>query len=64
MNLSIFKDSKFSIGIVSSFILSLIAVITAATIENEYWVVFIVLSYILLFFSIRRADKLYREKGK
>ena len=64
MNLSIFKDSKFSIGIISSFILSLIAVITAATIENEYWVVFIVLSYILLFFSIRRADKLYREKGK
>ncbi|SES07425.1 hypothetical protein [Psychrobacillus sp. OK032] len=64
MNLSIFKDSKFSIGIISSFILSLIAVITATTIENEYWVVFIILSNVLLFFSIRRADRLYREKGK
>ena len=64
MDLSIFRDSKFFIGIISSFILSLIAVITAATIEKEYWVVFIVFSYILLFFSIRRADKLYREKGK
>ncbi|WP_117161742.1 hypothetical protein [Paraliobacillus sp. X-1268] len=64
MNLSIFKDSKFSIGIISSFILSLIAVITAATLDNEYWVVFIVPSYILLFLSIRRADKLYKEKGK
>ncbi|MFC4022360.1 damage-inducible protein DinB [Oceanobacillus longus] len=63
MNLSVFKDSKFTIGMIFSFVLTLIAVITAATIENKNWVIFIVLSYIILFFSIQRVDKLYREKG-
>lgn len=62
MNFSIFKDRKFLLGMISTFVFNLIGLILVAITENDYWIVCIIISYILLFLSIQRAAKLYKKK--
>ena len=47
-------------GFVSSILLALIAIFLATN-SNDYWVVFVVVALILMFFSVNRADKIYKQ---
>jgi hypothetical protein len=60
MNYKVLKDIKAMSGFVSSIKLSAIA--AALAIDNiSYWVVFVILSFIVLSLSVFRADRLYKE---
>ncbi|MDR7080681.1 hypothetical protein J2Y03_005772 [Neobacillus niacini] len=63
MNWSVLKDLKTIIGFITSSLLAVVGVVLAIN-NNSYWVVFVVLSIMLSFFSIRRADKLYKQNNK
>ena len=63
MNWSVLKDLKSIIGFITSSLLAVVGVVLAIN-NNSYWVVFVVLSIMLSFFSIRRADKLYKQNNK
>lgn len=62
MNWSALKDLKTVIGFITSLLLSVVAVILAAN-NNSYWVVFVIFSLTLLFFSVRRVDTIYKQKN-
>ncbi|PFN14939.1 hypothetical protein COF61_30635 [Bacillus toyonensis] len=61
MNYKILKDVKILRGFFFSIVLSVIAV--ALAIYNiGYWVVLVILSVIVLSFSVYRADELYSKE--
>ncbi|CDO03492.1 hypothetical protein BN988_02008 [Oceanobacillus picturae] len=62
MNYTMLKDVKTMIGFFSSIIGSIIAIFLAAG-DSDVWVVFIVLSLILLALSVTRASRLYNQKS-
>ncbi|WP_449537991.1 hypothetical protein [Ferdinandcohnia sp. Marseille-Q9671] len=57
MNFPVLKDVKAVIGFIMSLMLVGIAIVLA-TKNNSYWVVFVVLSLMVSYFSVRRADKI------
>ena len=62
MNYTMLKDVKTMIGFFSSIIGSIIAIFLAAG-DSDVWVVFIVLSLILLALSVTRASRLSNQKS-
>ncbi|HDR5272514.1 hypothetical protein E8M24_27480 [Bacillus thuringiensis] len=61
MNCKVLKDVKIMWGFFFSIVLSVIAV--ALAIYNiGYWVVLVILSVIVLSFSVYRADELYNKE--
>lgn len=61
MNYKVLKDVKIMWGFFFSIVLSVIAV--ALAIYNiSYWVVLVILSVIVLSFSVYRADELYNKE--
>ncbi|WP_210471330.1 hypothetical protein [Sporosarcina sp. 6E9] len=64
MNYTLLKDVKAMSGLISAIVLSVIGIGLAMN-DNSYWVFFVVVSSIVLAFSIARADRLYKEdKGR
>jgi hypothetical protein len=55
-----FKDVKTITGFLSAVILCIMGILLAAG-DQEFWVVPVVIAFILLSYSIRRADKYYRN---
>jgi hypothetical protein len=62
MNYTMLKDVKTMLGFSASIIGSIIAILLAAR-DSDVWVVFIVLSLILLVLSVTRASRLYNQKS-
>ncbi|MGW6150891.1 hypothetical protein ACWFN4_26370 [Bacillus mycoides] len=61
MSYKVLKDVKIMWGFISSIMLSVIAV-TLAVYNIGYWVVLVILSVIVLSFSVYRADELYNKE--
>lgn len=60
MNCRIMKDTKILQDFISSIMLSVIAV--ALGVYNiSYWIVLVILSVIVLSFSVYKADELYNK---
>jgi hypothetical protein len=62
MNYTMLKDVKTMLGFSASIIGSIIAILLAAR-DLDGWVVFSVLSLILLALSVTRASRLYNQKS-
>lgn len=60
MNYKGLKDVKVITGFIASMILPLIAVALAAN-DNDFWVFFVFISFVVLSFSVSRANKIYKE---
>lgn len=60
MNYKVLKDVKVVAGLISSIILSGIAIILAIYSIN-YWIFFVVVSMVVLFLSVNRADKIMKN---
>ena len=60
MNYKVLKDVKVVAGLISSIILSGIAIILAIY-RNNYWIFFVVVSMVVLFLSVNRADKIMKN---
>ncbi len=60
MNRKLLKDRKIVIGLVTSIIFSIIAIVLAVY-EISLWVFFLVLALIASFFSANRAGKVTRD---
>ncbi|PDY77402.1 hypothetical protein [Bacillus cereus] len=60
MNCKLLKDTKIIRGFISSIMLSVIAV-ALAVYNIGYWVVLVILSVIVLSFSVFKADELYNK---
>jgi hypothetical protein len=60
MNRQVLKDVKTITGFLSAFLLCITGIILAAG-DREFWVVPVVIALILLSYSVRRADRVYRE---
>ncbi|CRK82909.1 hypothetical protein [Neobacillus massiliamazoniensis] len=58
MNYKVLKDIKAMSGFVSTIKLSAIAV-ALAIFNISYWVIFVILSILVLSLSVFKADKLY-----
>ena len=56
------KESNTLFGFIISFILSVIAIYLAA-IDNSYWVTVLVVSQILLWLSVYKADQYYKGRS-
>lgn len=61
MNYKVLKDVKIMWGFISTIMLSAIAV-ALAVYNIGYWVVFVILSVIVLSFSVYKADELYNKE--
>ncbi|PFB13689.1 damage-inducible protein DinB [Bacillus cereus] len=61
MNYKVLKDVKIMWGFISTIMLSAIAV-ELAVYNIGYWVVFVILSVIVLSFSVYKADELYNKE--
>ena len=57
MNRKVLKSPQVIIGFVLSFIFEVIAIILA-TMDNSYWVTFVVLGIILMAFSVHMASRI------
>ncbi|MCG3419472.1 hypothetical protein [Oceanobacillus jordanicus] len=62
MNYTMLKDVKTMLGFSASIIGSIIAILLAAR-DLDGWVVFSILSLILLALSVTRASRLYNQKS-
>lgn len=60
MNYKVLKDVKVVSGLISSIILSGIAIILAIY-SISYWIFFVVVSMMVLFLSVNRADKIMKN---
>ncbi|RNF39195.1 hypothetical protein [Planococcus salinus] len=58
MKLILLKDAKAISGFVFSIVSSILAVVLALN-HHGSWVVFVTLAFIVLFFSVVRAEKRY-----
>ena len=61
MNYKVLKDVKIMWGFISTIMLSAIAV-ALAVYNIGYWVVVVILSVIVLSFSVYKADELYNKE--
>lgn len=61
MNYKVLKDLKVISGLISAILLSVIA-IALAVYNVSYWVFFVVVSMVLLFLSVHRADKIMKNR--
>lgn len=61
MNYKVLKDVKVVSGLISSIILSVIAIILAIY-SISYWVFFVMVSMVVLFLSVHRADKVMKKQ--
>ncbi|OUB85366.1 hypothetical protein BK784_33965 [Bacillus thuringiensis serovar medellin] len=61
MNYKVLKDVKIMWGFISTIMLSAIAV-ALAVYNIGYWLVFVILSVIVLSFSVYKADELYNKE--
>ncbi|MFD2640232.1 hypothetical protein [Piscibacillus salipiscarius] len=57
MNWAALKDVKTVAGLILSILTAALGVVLAVS-ENNFWVLCVVLSFIISFLSIRRADQL------
>lgn len=60
MKSSLFKDVKTMVGFATATLSSIVAVILAVN-SSSYWIPFVVITIIIQFLSVKRADYLYRE---
>ncbi|MGP4108548.1 hypothetical protein [Virgibacillus sp. L01] len=60
MNWPVLRDLKSMLGFSISILLGVIAIVLAANSSN-YWVLFIVVALSLMFISVNRADKIYKQ---
>ncbi|CAI8769157.1 MULTISPECIES: hypothetical protein [Bacillus] len=60
MNWSIFKDTKLALGFSAAILLHVLGVVFAVA-SYGTWVVFVMAGIIVTFFSIQRADGLYKS---
>ncbi|XXM71128.1 hypothetical protein ACQ0QQ_15630 [Lysinibacillus sphaericus] len=60
MNKKVLTDIRTITGFITAFLLSIASIIFSLN-DNQFWVPAIVVSFVLLSFSVRRADKLYKE---
>ncbi|WP_440898042.1 hypothetical protein ACS127_08790 [Amphibacillus sp. Q70] len=60
MNVKVLQDIKVVSGLISSIILSGIAIVLALY-NISYWVFFVVVSWVVLFLSAHRADKIMKN---
>jgi cation transport ATPase len=60
LNKKVLTDIRAVTGFITAFMLSIASIIFALS-DNQFWVPAIVISFVLLSFSVRRADKLYNE---
>lgn len=60
MNWPVLKDLKSMLGFSISILLGVIAIVLAA-INNNYWVLFVVVALSLMFISVTRDDKIYKQ---
>jgi hypothetical protein len=60
MNKKVLTDIKTITGFITAFLLSISSIIFALN-DNQFWVPAIVISFVLLSFSVSRADNLYKE---
>lgn len=60
MNYKVLKDIKVISGLISSIILSGVALVLAIY-SSSYWVLFVVVSLLVLFSSVHRASKIMKN---
>lgn len=60
MNWVVLNDKKTMVGLILSILLSIAAVFLAVK-DNSYWTVLVLVVFVLLFFSISRADRLTKQ---
>ncbi|GKW46593.1 hypothetical protein [Planococcus sp. NCCP-2050] len=60
MNWVVLNDKKTMAGLILSILLSIAAVFLAVK-DNSYWTVLVLAVFVLLFFSISRADRLTKQ---
>lgn len=60
MNWPVLKDLKTMLGFSISILLGVIAIVLAA-INNNYWVLFVVVALSFMFISVTRADRVYLQ---
>ena len=61
MNYSLLKDKKALLVFGFAILLGIVG-ITLAAFENQFWIAAIVISSYIMYQSVKRADKLFREK--
>lgn len=59
--MKLLRESNTLFGFISSLSLSLIAIFLA-TIDNDYWVWVLVISQIILWSTVYKVDKFYKNK--
>jgi len=62
MNWVVLRDSKTMSGFVIAILLAILSVVFAVK-GSDYWIVLIVLTTVLTFLSVNRADKIYKSRG-
>lgn len=62
MNWAVLKDVKTMVGLVFSVLLSVGAIVLAVN-GNGYWVVLVLAAFMVLFFSIAKADKVTKQSS-
>ncbi|OQR53546.1 hypothetical protein [Bacillus sp. CDB3] len=60
MNWTVLKDFKTMCGFTIAILLGILSIVLTVT-NNQYWMVPIILSSILSFFSMNRADKIQKK---
>lgn len=59
--MKLLRESNTLFGFISSFSLSLIAIVLA-TLDNDYWVMVLVISQIITWTTVYKVDKFYKSK--
>ena len=60
MNWGLLRDSKIILGFVFAFVFEIIGILLAIKNEDS-WVTFVVFGMLLTFYSVYRANRLYRK---
>jgi len=61
MNWELLKDSKIILAFCLAFVLEIIGIVLAVK-NEESWVTFVIFGILITFYSVNRANRLYREK--
>ena len=62
MNWAVLKNFKIMLGLIISILLSEGAIVLALN-GNSYWVVLAMAAFMMLFFSIAKADKVTKQNS-
>ncbi|WP_082235531.1 hypothetical protein [Halobacillus massiliensis] len=62
MNWPVLKDVKIMTGFIVAILAGVFAFLTALY-DIQYWVVFIVISFVSMFLSVYRADQVYKQNA-